>query len=132
MYLTQSERRNMFRRLIDTFFHVWQGRFKHGFGVALGDTGITRFHNGEYISVLHGPALMSNSTGHWPWYLFEAGYCTGPRGSWHIGVLGLTVGEIIVNDYDLSTGEIVGPDKKKYYWFFKGINHKDKQLEEII
>jgi hypothetical protein len=47
-------------------------------------------------------------------------------------VLGLTIGKIIVNDYDSSTGEIVGPDKAKGYWFFKGLNHQGKQLEEII
>jgi hypothetical protein len=122
----------MFKGLIDKVFFKWQGRFKNGVGVSLCDFSVTRFHNGEYIGTIHIVSLNSASTGHWPWYLFEVGISTGPRGSWHIGVLGFTFGKIIVNDYDISTGEIVGPDKSRYYWFFKGVNHQDKQLEEII
>jgi len=110
----------------------WQGRFKQGVGINLADVSVTRFPNRAYLFICHVGTIMSNGTGHWPWYVFEVGHCGGPRSSWHIGVLGLTVGKIIVNDYDESTGEVVGPDKNKYYWFFKGLNHKDKQLEEII
>jgi hypothetical protein len=121
----------MLTKFKDRLAEAWESRFQHGVAVSLGDLSINRFHNGEYIGTIHVLSLGSTGTGHWPWYVFEFGFCTGPRGSWHIGVLGLTVGKVIVNDYDQETGEIVGPDKVKYYWFFKGINHKDKQLEEI-
>jgi arylsulfatase A-like enzyme len=121
----------MFRKLIDMMYHKWEGRFKNGVGLSLGDFGFTRFDNGEVLSTIHIGTLVSLASGHWPWYVFEAGYCTGARSAWHIGVLGLTVGKVVVNDYDKETGEIVGPDKSKHYWFFKGLNHQHKQLEEI-
>jgi hypothetical protein len=121
----------MLKGLTDRLFDKWQGRFKYGVGVSLGDLTLVRFTNGEIIVSLHVGVLTSLSTGHWPWLVFECAYCTGPRSAWHIGVLGLTMGKVIVNDYDNSTGEIVGPDKSKYYWFFKGLNHQNKQLEEI-
>jgi hypothetical protein len=122
----------MFKRLIDKFYDKWQGRFKMGIALSLIDVGVNRFTNGEYIGITHVGTVISNGTGHWPWYVFEAGYCTGPLSVWHVGILGFTVGRIIRHDIDTETGEIVGPDKSTYYWFFKGLNHKDKQLEEII
>jgi len=122
----------MFKDLMDRVSDMWDGRFQWGFGIALWDCGINRFANNELIFTMHGPCLLSPGTGHWPWLMFEIAYATGPRSSWHIGLLGFTIGKIVVNDYDQSTGEIVGPDKNKYYSFFKGINHKAKQLEEII
>jgi len=111
---------------------LWDGRFKQGLAFNLADFGVTHFPNRANLLIVHFFTVVSQHTGHWPWMIFEAGYCGGPRAAWHIGVLGFTVGKIIVNDYDDSTGEIVGPDKNKYYWFFKGLNHKGKQLEEII
>jgi hypothetical protein len=122
----------MFNRLKDKLVKVWDNRFLFGICLALGDVTFNRFSNNEMLLGGHIGIVMSPGTGHWPWYVFEVAYSTGPRGSWHIGVLGFTIGMVIVNDYDESTGEIVGPDKKKYYYFFKGINHQNKQLEEII
>jgi hypothetical protein len=122
----------MFKGFIDKFYHRWQGRFTKGIAFSLVDLAVNRFSNGEYIGTVHVGCIVSNNTGHWPWYVFEIGYCTGPLSVWHVGLLGFTVGITILHDIDTETGEIVGPDKKKYYWFFKGFNHKDKQLEEII
>ena len=122
----------MFKGLIDRMKYTWQGRFKHGMGLNLGDITFTRFDNGEVLLVVHVGTVASNGTGHWPWYVLEFGACTGPRSAWHVGLIGFTVGKVVVNDYDQETGEIVGPDKAKYYWFFKGLNHQNKQLEEII
>jgi hypothetical protein len=62
----------------------------------------------------------------------EFGVSSGALAAWHVGLLGFTVGKVVVNDYNQDTGEIVGPAKNKYYWFFKGINHRGKQLEEIF
>lgn len=122
----------MVRDLLDKMSDMWDGRFRWGFAVTSGDLAINRFANNEILLGFHGPSLISPGTGHWPWYLFELAFSTGPRGTWHVGVLGFTIGKVVVNDYDSSTGEIVGPDKSKYYSFFKGINHKGQQLEEII
>jgi hypothetical protein len=110
----------------------WDQRFMFGFSLSVGDVTFNRFTNGEMLFGVHLGIVMSPGTGHWPWYMFEAALSTGPRSTWHLAVLGFTIGKIIVNDYDQEAGEIVGPDKKKFYWFFKGINHKNKQLEEII
>lgn len=126
------EGRHMFKKLRWKLIDAWDGRFKWGAAADFGSIALNRFANNEILVGIHGPSLISPGTGHWPWYLFEVAFCTGPRSSWHINVLGFTIGKIVVNNYDQSTGEIVGPDKGKYYFFFKGINHKSKQLEEII
>jgi hypothetical protein len=60
---------------------------------------------------------------------FGLGLVTVP--SWHVGILGLCFGMLYVHDVDES-GSIVGADCKKYYWFYKGLNHQNKSLEEII
>ena len=122
----------MFKALIDRVYDKWQGRFKNGIGFSLGDCGCNRFANGEYIGIIHGPTILSTGTGHWPWYIFEAGYCTGPLSVWHVGLLGFTVGKILRHNIDAETQEIVGPDKTNLYWFFKGLNHADQQLEDIL
>jgi hypothetical protein len=125
-------RGNMFQKIKDWMFRVWDQRFIFGGCIALGDMGLTRFTNGEILIGGHLLCVISNGTGHWPWYLGEFGYNTGPRSSWHLGIMGFTVGQIWAHENDPDTGDIIGPDKKKFYYFFKGINHKEKQLEEII
>jgi hypothetical protein len=125
-------RGNMFQRIKDWMFRVWDQRFIFGAAVALGDIGLTRFSNNEFMIGGHLLTVMSTGTGHWPWYLAEFGWSSGSRGSWHLGLLGFTIGMCMVHVTDTETGEVVGPDKRKFYSFFKGINHKQKQLEEII
>ena len=108
----------------------WQGRFQYGFGFSIGSIGLTR-HKYGVVLMGNGPMVLSPGTGHWPWYMFEFGVAGGAQPSWHIGVLGLTVGmqiEHCVNE----EGMVDGPDFKKYYWFFKGLNHQSKELGEII
>jgi hypothetical protein len=122
----------MFQRLKDRLFKIWEDRFMFGVGLSAGDLAFNRFTNGDLILVGHLGTVGSPSTGHWPWHLCEFGVSSGARASWHLGLLGFTVGKVVVNDYDQKSGEIVGPDKSKYYYFFKGINHRNKQLEEII
>jgi hypothetical protein len=111
---------------------MWQGRFDHGFTLTFGGVSVNRYDNGEFAFSFAGPCLLSVATGHWPWYLFEVNKLTGDRGSWTVGLLGLTVGMAMVHDLDQHTQETVGPDKPKYYFFFKAINHHQQQFEEII
>lgn len=118
--------------LKDTISRHWQGRFRYGIGFALGGGDINRYHNQEWVLSYHGPSFASAGTGHWPWFLFEAALQTGPLSSWHIGILGFTIGKVKLHTYDNETGELVGPDKDKYYFFFKGINHQQQELGEII
>jgi hypothetical protein len=122
----------MFNLTRDWLFRVWDQRFWFGASVNLGDISLTRFANNEIMISGHLVTVISTGTGHWPWYLAEAGLGTGPRKSWHLGLLGFTIGQCWLHDNDPDTGAVTGPDKKKYYWFFKGLNHKEKQLEEII
>jgi hypothetical protein len=122
----------MFQKLKDRLHYLWEGRFKHGVGLGLGGLAYNKYANGAFVVTATGPSISSPGTGHWPWFVCEAARATGAKPSWHIGILGCTWGMVIVNDYDKKLGEIVGPDKSKYYFFFKGINHKQQDFEEII
>ena len=122
----------MFQSLKDRLFKVWDDRFMFGVAVSAFDLALNRFTNGAMILTSHLGTLMSPATGHWAWHVCEFGISTGDLAAWHVGLLGFTVGKVVVNDYDQEAGEIVGPSKNKYYSFFKGINHRNKQLEEII
>ena len=118
----------MLKLLIDK----WQGRFQHGVSLGLGGLALHRYSNGAYVVTLTGPNVASAGTGHWPWLVLDLAFASGVKPSWHVGILGFTVGKVIVNSYDQKLGEIVGPDRNKYYFFFKGINHRQQDLEEII
>jgi len=120
----------MLQFIRDKLAAIWQDRFLWGVGVQLGDINLSRYNNGAVSAAVHGPMIFSMGTGHWPWYLFEAVGQTGPAPSWHVGILGFCVGMFM--EHDVNEGEIVGPDYRKYYWFFKGLNHQGKELEEII
>jgi hypothetical protein len=122
----------MLEMLKDKLFNIWESRFKNGASLSLGGMSVGKFANGEFAFSIAGPSVLSPATGHWPWFTFEASYLTGPAGSWHIGLLGFTVGMTVVHDIDVETQETVGPDKPTYYFFFKGINHINQQFEEII
>ena len=121
----------MLKLLIDKVFHHWQGRFKNGLNFGLGGGGINRYDNGAIVVTFMGPNVVSAGTGHWPWMVFEVAWANGPRPSWHVAILGFTVGKVVVNDYDQETGKIAGPDKSKHYYFFKGINHCHQSFEDI-
>ena len=122
----------MFQSLKDKLHFHWQGRFRYGFNIGIGGVGLNRYDNGAFVFTTTGPTFISGGTGHWPWYMWDVAVANGPRPSWHIGVLGFTIGKVIINSYDDKLGEIVGPDRSKYYFFFKGINHQSKEFEEII
>jgi hypothetical protein len=109
---------------------IWQDRFRYGVGIAIGATGVTRHKQGTVFTG-NGPMLISVGTSHWPWYMFEWGFVSGQVPSWHVGLLGFTVGMVVEHDIN-ELGEVCGPDFKKYYWFFKGLNHQGKELGEII
>ncbi|MBW2638106.1 MAG: hypothetical protein JRC86_11420, partial [Deltaproteobacteria bacterium] len=99
-----------------------------GVGFNAGSVVLT-FHKYGTMLQGHGPMVLSPGSLHWPWYLFELGYAWGSKPSWHVGVLGFTVGMVMEHDTN-EGGTIVGPDYRKYYWFFKGLNHQGKDLEE--
>ena len=120
----------MLQFIKDRLAAIWQDRFRHGVGISFGSLGVTRYTNGLVLAG-NGPVVMSIGTGHWPWHLCEFGLALGAVPSWHMGVLGFTVGMIICHDHN-EDGSLKGVDYKKYYWFFKGLNHQGKDLEEII
>jgi hypothetical protein len=122
----------MLQLVKDRLVSAWQGRFAHGFTFTFGGVSGNRYNNGELALGLAGPCLLSPATGHWPWYAFEYNMLTGDHGSWNLGLLGLTIGRVMVHTIDDETQEVVGPDRPKYYFFFKGINHHQQQFEEII
>ena len=103
-----------------------------GVSGSFGSFTLNRYANGAKVVGLYGPSFISAGTGHWPWFLFEAAVAVGPSPSWHVGLLGLTAGMTKIHDVNPDTGELLGPDRSKYYWFFKGHNHQQKDLEEII
>jgi hypothetical protein len=120
----------MLKFIKDKIAAIWQDRFYRGVGGNLGGGGITVYDQGIVIS-LQGPMVVSVGSGHWPWFLFELAGAVGLVPSWHVGVLGFTVGMVMQHNID-EKGEVAGPDFQRFYWFFKGLNHQGKELEEII
>ena len=118
---------NYTKRVLDA---IWQRRFQYGVSGGFGGFGLMKYANGWVVQG-SGPELQSPGTGHWPWFLFEFGRSFTTVPSWHVGILGFTFGMRVLHDVDLKE-QIVGPDYKSYYWFFKGLNHKDQDLGEII
>jgi hypothetical protein len=114
----------------DRLAAIWQDRFRFGVSLNFGDLQLVRYQQGTMFT-WHGPGAISVNTGHWPWVLFEVGGTTGAMPSWTIGILGFTFGMVMEHAID-EEGEVAGPDFKKYYWFFKGLNHRGQPLEEII
>ena len=103
-----------------------------GVSGSFGSFTLNRYANGAKVVGLYGPSFISAGTGHWPWFIFEIAKAFGPVPSWHVGLLGLTAGMIKIHDVNPDTGELLGPDRSKYYCFFKGHNHQQQDLEEII
>jgi hypothetical protein len=105
---------------------IWQDRFRYGVGINVAGGGVTRHKQGT-VYTGNGPMLVSPGTGHWPWYLCEFAFVSGKVPSWHIGLLGFTVGMTVQHDIN-ELGEVCGPDFKHYYWFF---NAKSSKREDI-
>ena len=124
----------MFSSLKDYLSKLWQHRFEHGFEFDLGKLSVNRYANGEIRVIVYLGMLSSTATGHWPWIPFECGYMSGSRNSWHIGILGLTIGQTwLAQSEVMESGETeVRPDINKFYFFFKCLNHQAQPVEEII
>lgn len=121
----------MFQFIKDTLARWWDQRFMHGPSFTLATTGVHKYPNGSWHFVLQVGALTSPGTGHWPFAVFETVLKTGERWCFHIKLLGLCVGTIWLPDLN-EDGSLNGPDYCKLYFMFSCINHKAKQLEEII
>jgi len=106
-------------------------RFKYGALLELGNINYNRYNNGEVRVGAFIGSLTSSGTGHWPFRIFDFGLLTGARFAWHVTLFGCCIGRCTINDVD-EQGQLVGPDKAKYYFFFSGLNHQRQSLEEII
>jgi hypothetical protein len=124
----------MFQKLKDHCSRLWQGRFRYGFEFIPATFVINRFENNEFRVVCGLGMLLSSGTGHWPLVLAEFGAQTGSRRSWHVGLLGLTIGRCWLSQFEvMESGEKeVRPDICKLYFFFKCLNHQAQSVEEII
>ena len=114
----------------DNLARLWQGRFQYGVAFSLFNTNVNRYASGGWIGAFSVLTILSDGTGHWPWSAMECAIQFGTLPAWHIGILGFTVGQRRV--HDVEDGEVVGPDVMKRYFFFKGINHQQLTLEEIV
>ena len=103
----------------------------HGVQFDLFSGGFFRYDNGAYQGGFVIGNLVSPGTSHWPFQLFDCKVCTGPRASFTVTVLGLTVGNTWVHDTD-EQGAIKGSDYRKLYCMFSCINHQHQHFEEII
>ena len=106
-------------------------RFKHGFSSVLLSFACNRFLNGAIkVDVTFG-GIISSGTGHWPFYMFQFLGVTGELASYQMTILGVTFGSRkVANLYE--DGTIAGPDKRRHYIFFSGLNHQNKTLSEIL
>jgi hypothetical protein len=86
---------------------------------------------GQHLFMLTIGQVDSPGTGHWPFHVFQWVKQTGERACWHLTVLGLCVGTVWLDQLN-EDGSLAGPDYRKFYFMFNCINHKGKQLEEII
>ena len=116
---------------MNTYSTTGLNRFKYGFNLQVLEGGLNRYDNGEIRGRLGIFTLLSAGTGHWPFHLFEFSFITGAIACFHITILGLCIGNMMVHDVD-ADGSIVGPDYRKWYSFFSCLNHQHKTLEEIV
>jgi hypothetical protein len=86
---------------------------------------------GQYLFKVSLCQVDSPGTGHWPFHVFQWVKQTGERKCWHVTLMGLCVGTVWLPNVD-DEGKLLGPDYRKLYFMFNCINHKGKQLEEII
>lgn len=109
----------------------WQGRFKFGPVINLGEIMVNVYQNRTLHIGLGLFRIGSPGSGHWPFTAFEFKLKTGERAAWHLGLLGFIVGTVWLPNLD-EAGKLAGPDYRKLYFAFSCINHQHKQLEEII
>ena len=113
------------------YVDILGGRFKHGFSYVLLSFACNRFLNGAIKVDVTFAGIVSSGTGHWPFYVFQFIGVTGERAAYQITILGVTVGS--VKEANLNEdGTIAGPDKRRRYIFFSGLNHQNKTLSEIL
>ena len=109
-----------------------EGRFKYGLDFTGIAGAINRYANGHFRGYFSLLQFISAGTGHWPFTVLGFNFQTGALSNWEAVVLGLTFGSKTVHDIDEATGMLIGADKKMLYCFFSCINHRGKQIEEII
>ena len=107
-------------------------RFRFGFDLSFGGVALNRYQGGEIRGKLTFLTLISSGTGHFPFQVFDLDFLTGYKAAFQLTILGLTVGSKMINDIDQETGELLGPDKRRGYWYFSCINHQHQLTEEII
>ena len=107
------------------------GRFKHGFSSVLLSFAYNRFLNGAVKVEVTFCGITSSGTGHWPFYVFQFLGVTGTLASFQMTILGVTFGSHKVANLT-ETGKIAGPDKRRHYIFFSGLNHQNKTLLDIL
>lgn len=122
-------------RVRDFIVDKWQGRFKFGI-TFVGAAGFAnRFSNNNWKFAVQLCQVVSAATGHWPWSVFDFAYITGKRSCFHFGVCGLTIGTRwcpnIGSPNEDGSVEILGPDYRKWYFFFSCINHQNTRLEDM-
>lgn len=105
--------------------------FRFGFDLSLGGAALNRYQTGEYRGKFTFLTLISSGTGHWPFQVFDLDFLTGVKSAFQLTVLGFTIGTKMFHNVDEDTGELLGPDRRKGYWFFSGLNHQHKLTEEI-
>ena len=110
---------------------VCEGLFKYGFQFTGLSASINRFDNGNFKFEITGPSIISTATGHWPYHTFHLVAVTGHLAGWQASIMGLTFGSQLIRNVD-KDGQLLGPDYRKFYWFFMALNHRDKMLIEII
>jgi hypothetical protein len=120
----------IFQSFKDNLARLWQGRFRYGPVFNLLGIAAHRYNNGEKVLNINLITIESAGTGHWPWCLAEVGKQWGECAAWHVGLLGFTIGTVRV--HDIVDGETAGPDYLKPYFMFKGLNHQQQNLEEIV
>ena len=113
------------------YVDILGGRFKYGFSFTILGGAINRFLNGALKVEITGPGITSAGTGHWPFYVFKFLGITGELVSYQMTIFGVTVGSHKVADIN-EDGTIAGPDKRRHYIFFSGLNHQNKTLSEIL
>ena len=115
----------------NNYVDILGGRFKHGFSSVLLSFACNRFLNGAIKVDVTVGGIVSSGTGHWPFYMFQFLGVTGKLASYQTTILGVTFGSHKVADIN-EDGTIAGPDKRRHYIFFSGLNHQNKTLSEIL
>jgi hypothetical protein len=121
----------MLQSFKDNLSRLWQGRFRWGLGFSLFNSNFNLFKSGQVVIAFSLFTIASSGTGHWPWSLVDVAVQIGPQAAMHFGLLGFTFGRFRKQHF-AEDGTIEAPDTMEWYFFFKGINHQQQTLEEIV